>query len=169
MSSRELANAVVKALGDTKQTISTAESCTGGLVAAAITSISGSSNVFEYGIIAYANSVKNAELGVPNEILEEHGAVSEQVARLLAEGVRKRGNADFGIGVTGIAGPTGGTAKKPVGLVHIAAASEAVTLHKELLLGESCGNNREAIRNAAVEEALQLAMKVITSDLSPGK
>lgn len=156
-----LANAVVTALAKKKMTVSTAESCTGGLVAAAITEISGSSNVFLYGIISYANCVKEQELNVLHSSLEENGAVSEAVAREMAEGVLKKGNADFGISTTGIAGPTGGTEKKPVGTVHIAVASKEKTWHEQLDLGEEQKNDRQAIRLATVKRLLELLLSVI--------
>jgi len=108
-------------------TIAVAESCTGGLIASRITSNPGSSAYFAGGVVAYSNAAKSELLGVPAALLEEHGAVSDPVARAMAEGVRERFGVDIGIATTGISGPAGGTATKPVGLVHIAIAREAAT------------------------------------------
>ena len=104
------------------KTIATAESCTGGLVAHRMTNVSGSSAVFRYGWMTYANEAKTAELGVPIELLQNHGAVSAEVAQAMAEGALKAAHADIAVAVTGIAGPTGGTAEKPVGLVYFGIA-----------------------------------------------
>lgn len=158
----ELANAVVTALFDKNKKVATAESCTGGMLAAAITKISGSSNVFEYGIIAYANRIKEAELGVKGQSLSEFGAVSEFVACEMAEGVKEKAKADFGIAITGIAGPLGGTPLKPVGTVYIALAAKGKTIHQKLTLGEKCQStsddesNRDCIRRESVISALRL-------------
>ncbi len=103
--------------------LATAESCTGGLVGHTITEISGSSTFFQGGVIAYANEVKRDVLGVPQEVLSEHGAVSYQSALAMAQGVRRLLNVEVGVSVTGVAGPTGGSAKKPVGTVYIAVSS----------------------------------------------
>ncbi len=103
-------------------TVATAESCTGGLVAHLLTEVPGSSGYFRGGVIAYADAVKVAQLGVPREVLAAHGAVSAQVAIAMAEGVRARLGTDLGVSVTGVAGPDGGTASKPVGLVYVAVA-----------------------------------------------
>ncbi len=112
--------------------IATAESCTGGLVAAALTSVAGSSLVFERGFVTYSNRAKMEMLGVPGELIEAHGAVSEQVARAMAEGALAHSRADLSVAITGIAGPTGGTPEKPVGLVHFASAArdgETMAIH----------------------------------------
>lgn len=113
-----------------KATLAVAESCTGGLVGHRLTQIAGSSAYFLGGVIAYANASKMRDLNVPSELLGRHGAVSEEVARAMAEGVRARFGADFGIAVTGIAGPDGGTAAKPVGTVWLALADAAGTIAK---------------------------------------
>ncbi len=118
-----LETVVVQLLTERRQTITAAESCTGGMLTAAITSVSGSSEVFHEGAVTYANEVKAVRLGVPEAMLAEHGAVSEPVAKAMAEGQRQRAGADLGVGITGIAGPGGGTAEKPVGTVFIAVAS----------------------------------------------
>ena len=112
--------------------IATAESCTGGLVAAALTSVAGSSLVFERGFVTYSNRAKMEMLGVPGGLIEEHGAVSEQVARAMAEGAIEHSRADLAVSITGIAGPTGGSREKPVGLVHFACAArdgETLAIH----------------------------------------
>lgn len=161
MTTQELANAVVSRLCDKNFHIATAESCTGGLVCAAITSISGSSNVLEYGIISYANRIKHKELGVSDENLTAYGAVSKQVAIEMAVGVMKKANADMGISTTGIAGPTGGTNEKPVGTVHIAVSCRDKIYHQKLELLDECGNNRDLIRATAVNRVLSLAIEAL--------
>jgi nicotinamide-nucleotide amidase len=136
-----------------KQKIATAESCTGGLVIAALTEIAGSSAVVERGFITYSNEAKEAMLGVSNAVLKQHGAVSEPVARAMAQGALKQSQADFAVAITGIAGPGGGSAKKPVGLVHIAAASASTTTHQEFRFGEI---GRNAVRTESVRAALKM-------------
>jgi nicotinamide-nucleotide amidase len=113
---------VVRLLAKRKKTLALAESCTGGLIANQITNVPGASAIFLGGIVAYSNAVKQNFLGVRTEILSRHGAVSEAVARKMAEGAREKFGADFAIAVTGIAGPSGGTQDKPVGTVFIALA-----------------------------------------------
>jgi nicotinamide-nucleotide amidase len=124
--------AVVQQLRDKGQSLATAESCTGGLVSARLTEIPGASEVLLGGVVSYSNEVKEHQLGVPHEILVEHGAVSPEVALAMARGVRDRLGADWGIGITGIAGPGGGTEAKPVGLVYWSAAGPdgAVVEHR---------------------------------------
>ena len=135
----------------------TAESCTGGLVAAALTEIPGSSDVVDRGFVVYTNDAKNELLDVRDELLEQHGAVSEQVARAMAQGALLHSWADVSVAVTGIAGPSGGTPQKPVGLVHLAAAREGKdTLHQELRLGDI---GREAVRLKSVEAAFTLILR----------
>jgi len=138
---------LVKLLLDKKLKIATAESCTGGLLAKKITDISGSSAVFDMGIVSYANRIKNEFLGVKNEILETVGAVSSETALAMAEGIRKIAVADIGVGITGIAGPTGGTPGKPVGLVYFAVSYKDETRVEKLLLD----GNRDEIRNKTTE------------------
>ena len=138
--------------------IATAESCTGGLIAGAITEIAGASDIFERGFVTYANEAKVEMLGVPQEVLNGHGAVSEPVARAMAEGAIANSASVLGIAVTGIAGPGGGTPEKPVGLVHLACAQRGqATLH----LREVFPGDRTAIRLATVAAALDLALKRI--------
>jgi len=132
----------------------TAESCTGGLIAALLTEIPGSADVVERGFITYSNEAKQEDLGVPANVLAAHGAVSEAVARAMAEGALAHSHADIAISVTGLAGPSGGSAEKPIGLVHLAAARyEGVTLHRECRFGEI---GRGQIRTHSVEVALSL-------------
>lgn len=138
--------------------IATAESCTGGLISALLTSISGSSAVFNAGLVTYANSAKIAILGVPEEMLLRDGAVSENVARAMAAGACRAGGAHIAVAVTGIAGPNGGTPEKPVGLVHIAVASEDMaTLHRRNLFH----GDRDAVRSATVETALDMMIEML--------
>ena len=111
--------------------LATAESCTGGLIAATMTEIAGCSSAFERGYVTYSNDAKMECLGVPAAVLEAHGAVSEATARAMAEGALARSRADAAVAVTGVAGPDGGTPEKPVGLVHLAAARHGrPTLHR---------------------------------------
>jgi nicotinamide-nucleotide amidase len=134
--------------------IAVAESCTGGLIAALLTEIAGSSDVFERGFVTYSNAAKEEMLGVPAALLRQHGAVSEPVARAMAEGAIRNSTAQLAIGVTGIAGPGGGTADKPVGLVHIAAArAGAATRTRECRFGDI---GREQVRLMSVAAALTL-------------
>lgn len=142
--------------------VATAESCTGGLVAATITDVPGSSEVFDRGYVTYSNDAKHDLLGVPEELLRRHGAVSEPVARAMVEGVFGRLGADVAVAVTGIAGPDGGTAEKPVGLVHIAAGrkkdGEVSLVHKRFEFGAV---GRDTIRWLSVEEAFNLIEAVL--------
>jgi len=147
-----LAEVVLDGLRRRRQTLATAESCTGGLVSARITDVPGASEVFLGGAVTYTNDAKEDLVGVPHELLVEHGAVSEEVARAMASGVRHRFLADWGIGITGIAGPTGGSAEKPVGLVHWAVAGpEGVEARRRVFLGD-----RAIIREWSVNAALDL-------------
>lgn len=137
-------------------TIATAESCTGGLVASIITEIPGASDVFTHGFITYANPAKVSMIDVPESSIASHGAVSEPIARAMAEGALNTAGTSLAIGVTGIAGPGGGSAKKPVGLVHIAcAAVGAPTQHRECHFDGS----RTCIRLKSVEVALVMLLK----------
>jgi len=120
---QSLAEVVGEKLAQQKKTIAVAESCTGGLLAKLLTDIPGASEYFTHGWVAYCNEAKIGELGVPPELIEKHGAVSEQVAESMAEGARRKAGTDFAIGITGIAGPSGGTEQKPVGLVYISVNS----------------------------------------------
>jgi len=134
--------------------IATAESCTGGLVVALLTEIPGSSDVVERGFVAYSNAAKSESLGVPPELIVMHGAVSGVVARAMAEGALSRSRAATALSVTGLAGPSGGSAAKPVGLVHLALARAGqATLQQECRFGDI---GRERVRAEAVAVALAL-------------
>ena len=156
---------VVKLLSDKGKKTATAESCTGGLVSAAITSVSGSSEVFDMGVCSYANRIKQDVLGVSAEALEMYGAVSERVAEEMAKGVMERSGSDFGVSTTGIAGPTGGSGEKPVGTVWIGVCSNSKCYAKRFLFGsEGCPNGlteREYIRQQAVCKALEMLQREI--------
>ncbi len=153
------AEELLQSLRDKKLMIATAESCTGGLIAGVLTEIAGSSDVVDRGFVTYSNEAKNECLGVPGELIEEHGAVSAEVARAMAKGAVHRSRASLSVAVTGVAGPGGGTAEKPVGLVHIAVArSGRDTLHKRLQLGDI---GRSDVRMATVREALGLVEQAI--------
>ena len=134
-------------------TVSTAESCTGGLVAARITSVSGASEAFKYGAVTYCNEAKNKILGVEKETLETLGAVSAKTAAEMAAGVRKIMNAEIGVSVTGLAGPNGGEGK-PVGLVFVAVNSDK---YSEVTESHFSGD-RISVRNQAADKALELAL-----------
>lgn len=154
-----LAESVLAAARAKKLRIVTAESCTGGLVAGALTEIAGSSDVFERGFVTYSNTAKIEEVGVPEATLRAHGAVSEATARAMAEGALRHAHADISVAITGVAGPSGGSPEKPVGLVHFAAArNDAPTVAAEHRFG-SIG--RDKIRLAAVEVALNLLHRQI--------
>jgi nicotinamide-nucleotide amidase len=153
-----LEEVVVRSARATGKTIATAESCTGGLVAGRITNVPGSSTVFRYGWVTYANEAKTAELGVPAGLLAQYGAVSEEVARAMAEGALRASDADIAVSITGIAGPDGGTPEKPVGLVWFAlarsgAATEAVS--------RNLSRTREIFRNMATQIALDLVRRAL--------
>ena len=138
----------------------TAESCTGGLIAATCTDMAGSSDWFERGFVTYSNAAKTALAGVPEALIAVHGAVSEAVARAMAEGGVKTAGVGAAVAVTGVAGPTGGTADKPVGLVHIAAArAGGPTRHREMRFGPL---GRQAIRLASVRTALELLAEALS-------
>jgi len=139
--------------------ITTAESCTGGLIAGLLTEIAGSSDVFERGFVTYSNQAKEEMLGVPAALLRQHGAVSEAVARMMAEGAIRNSTAQLSVAVTGIAGPGGGSDDKPVGLVHIAAARAGkATQHRECRFGDI---RRSTVRLRSVEIALTLLNELI--------
>jgi len=143
---------VALALIDTKKTISIAESCTGGLLAHRLTNIPGSSNFLELGVVAYSNEAKIKLLKVPEDTLKKYGAVHEEIAIAMAKGARKILKTDFGIGITGIAGPTGGTKTKPIGLTYIAVATPVETL----CLKCQFEGSRTSIKSQAASEALKL-------------
>jgi nicotinamide-nucleotide amidase len=139
--------------------IATAESCTGGLIAALLTEIPGSSDVLERGFVTYSNDAKIEMLGVPGDLIAAHGAISEPVARAMAEGALRASKADIAVSVTGVAGPGGGSAEKPVGLVHLAAARKGgATLHRECRFGDI---GRDLVRLESVEVALALLWQAL--------
>jgi nicotinamide-nucleotide amidase len=134
--------------------VATAESCTGGLVAGVLTEIPGSSDVLDRGFVTYSNAAKEAMLGVPISTLEQHGAVSRETAEAMAAGALAMSNADLAVAITGIAGPGGGSAAKPVGLVHFAAAArDGRRFHREIRYGDI---GRSPVRAHAVAEALAM-------------
>jgi PncC family amidohydrolase len=145
-------------------TVSTAESCTGGLVAHLLTEVPGSSAYVRGGIVAYSDAVKRAELGVPAAVLEAHGAVSAQVAVAMAEGVRARLETDLGVAVTGVAGPDGGTASKPVGLVYVAVAGVGSPEVRRF----QWPGDRSANKRASAEAAIQLLLDQVTGGPAGG-
>jgi nicotinamide-nucleotide amidase len=141
--------------------VATAESCTGGLVAAALTEIAGSSDVVECGFVTYSNDAKETMLGVPAATLKQHGAVSEQTAAAMAAGALARSQADLAVAITGIAGPGGGSKQKPVGLVHFAAASrDGRRMARHRRYGKI---GRRRIRERSVAEALELLETLASS------
>lgn len=142
--------------------IAVAESCTGGLIAALLTEIPGSSAVVERGFVTYSNRAKEELLGVPGDMIADHGAVSEPVARAMAEGALKASRANLSVAVTGVAGPGGGTPLKPVGLVHIAAARENKAIRHE---AHRFGNiGRAEVRLRSVEAALTLLRAMMAGE-----
>jgi nicotinamide-nucleotide amidase len=156
--SLELARRVLGACERRGWHLATAESCTGGLIIACLTEIPGSSSVVERSYVTYDNRAKAEVLGVPAALFERVGAVSEEVARAMAEGARDRAGVDLAVAVTGIAGPGGATPTKPVGLVHMAVArSGAPTLHAS----EVFPGDRAAIRLASVDAALDLTLRAL--------
>jgi nicotinamide-nucleotide amidase len=152
----DLARAVLHACRTRGVMVATAESCTGGLIAAALTEIPGSSDVVDRGYVVYSNRAKIEMLGVSAEMLATHGAVSAPVAAALAEGARARAGVGLTVAVTGIAGPGGATAQKPVGLVHLACASAWAPLSAEQAVFPG---DRSAIRAATVRQALTMLLR----------
>lgn len=149
----EPASQLVDTLRERKLTVAVAESCTGGMLSAAITEVPGASDVFECGFVTYANSAKTNLVGVPADLIESKGAVSEEVARAMAEGVFENSTADIAAAITGIAGPDGGSAQKPVGLVYIAVARRGTPsiAHRHIFPD----NGRAGIRQASAEASLK--------------
>jgi len=147
-----LASVVLKRLGQTGQTLSVAESCTGGGLGAELTAVPGASSVMLGGVISYSNAIKRDLLSVPEELLEQHGAVSAPVAEAMALGVRRLTGSDWALSITGIAGPDGGTPEKPVGLVFVGVAGPDGCSTEMLRLGPTRG--REWIRTVSAGEVL---------------
>jgi len=154
---KEILLKISNTLKKNKLKIATAESCTGGLIAHTLTNISGSSDYFDRGIISYSNNSKKELLDVPVNTLKKYGAVSKHVAEAMAEGVRKKSKVDIGLSTTGIAGPTGGTKEKPVGLVYIAISSEEKTIIRKYSFN---GDRIENKKNTCFE-----ALKLLISFL----
>lgn len=157
----ELEGVIGKLLRENQYTLATAESCTGGLLSHRITNVPGSSAYFLEGVQSYSNQAKTRLLDVPASLLEKHGAVSPQVAAAMAENVRINSGATFGLGITGIAGPTGGTEEKPVGLVYIALAGMGNTqTEKNLFLGD-----RETVKQRSTQKALDMLRRRLLRSL----
>jgi nicotinamide-nucleotide amidase len=155
----DLAAVVLQLCRERSLTIATGESCTGGLVGARLTAVPGSSDVYLGGVVAYANSVKESMLDVPRDLIRQHGAVSEEVARQMAAGARTRTGAGVGIAVTGIAGPDGGSPEKPVGTVWISVETEdAVVTFGRVYVGD-----RDEVRSRAAQAALDTVRGVLTN------
>ncbi|MCR5192327.1 MAG: competence/damage-inducible protein A [Bacteroidales bacterium] len=153
-----LAELVHNTLVSKERTLATAESCTGGTIASRLTALAGASSYFRGGVVAYSNAVKENTLGVNHETLENHGAVSEETAREMVEGVRQRLGADYAIATTGIAGPDGGTKEKPVGTIWIAVASQDKTEAQLLQFG---GNKRQQNIDRSVNQAYAMLLRMI--------
>jgi nicotinamide-nucleotide amidase len=157
---RSVEEIVLELCRERRLSLATAESCTGGLVAARLTAVPGASDVFRGAVVAYADGVKEAELGVPRAVLEEHGAVSAEVAAAMARGARERLRVDVALSVTGVAGPGGGTAQKPVGLVYFHAESPDGGRGSSF----SFPGDRDSIRRRSAVAALHLARRVLTQN-----
>lgn len=159
-----LATELGQALTHARQMLATAESCTGGWIGRVVTSVSGSSTWYERGFITYSEDAKQELLGVPAATLRQHGAVSEPTARAMAEGALARSRANVALAVTGIAGPTGGTAQKPVGTVWFAWAAQGRATQA---LRQQLDGDREAIRRQSVAIALRELLKLLRQDFQP--
>lgn len=150
-----LAQRVIETAAARGRTVATAESCTGGLVAGALTAVAGSSAVLDRGFVTYSNAAKTALLGVPAGIIEAHGAVSEPTARAMAGGARVNAGVDAAVAITGVAGPGGGSPDKPVGLVHFGSDGPLGEVHVARRFGDL---GREGVRLAAVRTALEMLL-----------
>jgi nicotinamide-nucleotide amidase len=159
---RAAATAVLDACRARGLKIATAESCTGGLVAGALTDIAGSSDVVDRGFVTYSNEAKQQMLGVPAETLKTFGAVSRETAEAMARGALGRGGADIAVAITGVAGPGGGSKDKPVGLVHFAAAARSGALtHQDMRYGDI---GRTQVRGKSVLQALHMLKQMAETD-----
>jgi PncC family amidohydrolase len=154
----KLVNKVSDELKKRKVTIATAESCTGGLLSHTLTNISGSSEYFDCGVISYSNTAKTQLLGVPQQLLQHYGAVSKEVAAAMAQGIRQKAKVDYALSTTGIAGPTGGTKEKPVGLVYIGIATRDTVIVKQYLFS----GDRLSNKDNACTTALELLLTILT-------
>ncbi len=154
----EKANSILDVCKACGAKLATVESCTGGLLSAILTELPGSSSMFTHGFITYANTAKSEMVGVDAGLIKEHGAVSEQVARAMAEGALKCSSADVAVAITGIAGPNGGSESKPVGTVHLACAMKGKpTIHQHQVFN----GDRSEVRLAAVETALDMIVAAL--------
>ena len=157
------AQQIIDNLTARNQAVVTAESCTGGLVCAALTDVPGASTAVYGGYITYANAAKSRLIHVQARLIRDYGAVSNQTARAMADGARNTARSNYAVAVTGIAGPDGGTEKKPIGLVYVAVSSELATVVIEHRFGDL---GRDGVRKASVTAALDLLLQVLTSDHS---
>lgn len=167
MFSNELLNSAESLLEQCRRRrwrLATAESCTGGLIGGCLTAIAGSSDVFDRGVVSYSNTAKTDLLDVPKRLLDRLGAVNAEVAEAMVRGILARSSADLAIAVTGIAGPGGGSASKPVGLVYLAVGlrSGAVEVHRQVFPGD-----RTEVRLATVATALDLLMRAVLANPTP--
>lgn len=156
---KKLAGEIARLLKRSRRTLALAESCTGGLVSSALTELPGSSAYFLGAVIAYHDRVKTSVLGIPKKIIDRHGAVSPQTAFKLAEAVRKKLRSDYGLAITGIAGPSGGSPAKPVGLVYIGLSSRREARSKKFIFK----GGRNSVRKRSAQEALTLLKQVLLS------
>lgn len=152
------AEAILAACKQQGRTIATVESCTGGLLSATLTELAGSSAMFTHGYVTYSNEAKHEMVGVELRTLGQHGAVSEPVAREMAEGALRRARVDVAVSITGITGPGGGTEKKPVGTVHFACAAKGKPTAHAL---KNFNGDRSTIRAAAVDQALEMILEAL--------
>lgn len=161
---KSIQSVLVKMLLEKGKTISTAESCTGGLLSKMITDVSGSSEVFGFGVCTYANEAKMKMLSVKEETLKEYGAVSDKTAMQMADGIRNLSGSDIALSLTGIAGPGGGTDEKPVGLVYLGVSTKEKTYAKKLLLSRHKSTDRDYIRTLAAKNAIMEAIRILRSN-----
>jgi len=154
----DLAIKLSKNLRERNLSLTTAESCTGGMIAAAVTDLAGSSDVFERGFVTYSNEAKQELLGVPESIIETYGAVSAECAKAMVEGALKNSRADIAVSVTGIAGPGGGTAEKPVGLVYIGISKKGKTPQTNKFIFEG---DRNQVRQSTRDQAFALLIDIL--------
>ena len=155
---KKLTQKIIKLLKKKRLKISTAESCTGGMLSSAITSVSGSSKVFTFGLVTYSNQSKNRLLKIPKQIIKKHGAVSIQCCFSMVNNLKKISKSNIAISVTGIAGPGGGTKQKPVGLVYIGIKkANKVKINRDLFKKK----DRNKIQKAAVKKSLELILKIL--------
>ncbi|MDG6229210.1 MAG: CinA family protein [Candidatus Thermoplasmatota archaeon] len=157
MSDRQLLSLISRKLTEKNLRIATAESCSGGLIAHSLTNISGSSSYFDRGVVSYSNRSKQELLGVPEILLQTYGAVSEQVAKAMAEGIRARAEVDIGVASTGIAGPTGGSKEKPVGLVYIGVSTGSKTMVNRFIFQ----GTRLSIKKQTCRAGLMMILEVL--------